>query len=71
LNSIKKWNKRRSDLRDLEECLAANNEKCYLSSSYKKQIFYISNIKQSKLGKEVFNEKINDIQIYANKIVKK
>ena len=50
--------------------LEGNNKKCYLPKSYKKQIFYISKKKIIKLGNEVFNEKINNEQIYVNNIIK-
>ena len=36
-----------------------------------KNIFYVSNVKQPKLGEEIFDENVGKISIFINKIEKK
>ena len=71
MDSLKLWEKRNIDIKELENCLKSDKNKCYLPNRYEKEIFYISKIKQLKLGKEIFKENINNTPIFINIIEKK
>ena len=70
-DSLKFWEKKSFDLKKFENCLKNENKKCYLPSQYQKNVFYISNSKQTKLGKEIFSENIKNTPIFINKIENK
>ena len=71
LESMRLWEKKYIDLQELEDCLKNGKNKCFIPSAYKKNIFYVSNVKQPKLGEEIFYENIGEISIFINKIEKK
>ena len=52
------------DFKKLENCLKSDKSKCNLPIQYSGNIFYISSNKQSKLGKEIFNEKLKIFPFY-------
>ena len=68
---LKDWRERSMHLNNFRNCINSSvKNKCYLPDSYKKYLLYVSDEKQTKLGKEIFNKEINGNNIHINLIKK-